>query len=125
MLDTNFLVCLAAQSKRLPSARALAFRDQHVDAPSYIVRVTAMEFEAGFDSALHAAPHLEPFTILPIDEDIWKVGTALFRDLRRGGLRIGIVDTLIAATALTYGLPVVTDNAEHFKRVRGLKVLTF
>jgi len=125
VFDTNFLVSLAGQSKRLPRSRALAFRDNHAAAASYIARVTALEFEAGFDSAAQAAPHLAAFTILPVDEDVWKIATLLFRKLRRDGLPIGLADTLIAAIALAYGLPLVTDNAEHFRRVRGLKVHGF
>ena len=125
VFDTNFLVSLAGQSKRLPRSRALAFRDSHAAAAPYIARVTALEFEAGFASAAQAVPHLSRFTILPVDEDVWRIGTVLFRELRRDGLPIGLADTLIAATALAYGLPLVTDNAEHFQRVRGLKVYSF
>jgi predicted nucleic acid-binding protein len=70
-----------------------------------------------------ATSHLSPCS--PWIDRIWDSATGIFRDLRRAGLRIGLPDTLIAATALDYGLPLVTDNAEHFKRVRGLKVYTF
>jgi predicted nucleic acid-binding protein len=123
--DTNFLVTLAGQNKRIPRARALAFLAVHDGAAAYISRISAVEFAAGFDSAAHAARYLAPFTVLAVDDRIWDSATGIFRDLRRAGLRIGLPDTLIAATALDYGLPLVTDNAEHFKRVRGLKVYTF
>jgi tRNA(fMet)-specific endonuclease VapC len=31
-------------------------------------------------------------------------------------------DILIAATAMKHGMVVVTDNTQHFKRIKGLKV---
>ena len=38
------------------------------------------------------------------------------------GLAIGGNDLWIAATAVAYGIPVVTRNTKHYKRVRGLEV---
>ena len=43
-------------------------------------------------------------------------------DLKRRGLMIGANDLLIAAHALGLGLPLVTNNEQEFKRVRGLMI---
>jgi hypothetical protein len=43
-------------------------------------------------------------------------------DLNRAGTRIGAMDQLIAAQAVTYGLVVVTNNLREFRRVPGLRV---
>ena len=42
--------------------------------------------------------------------------------LERKGMKIGDMDTFIAATALEEDLIVVTGNTEHFSRIPGLKV---
>ena len=42
--------------------------------------------------------------------------------LESKGLKIGDIDTFIAATALEEELIVVTGNTEHFSRIEGLKV---
>ena len=42
--------------------------------------------------------------------------------LESKGLKIGDMDTFIAATALEEELIVVTGNTEHFSRIEGLKV---
>lgn len=42
--------------------------------------------------------------------------------LQQGGQPIGQMDTLIAAHALALGLPLVTHNTRHFKRVPGLQL---
>ena len=125
LYDTNFLVTFAGQNKRIPRARAVEFLGKHGNAPAYVSRVSAVEFAAGFDSDSQAARTLAPFTVLPVEDLVWNTATGIFRDLRRAGLRIGLPDTLIAATALGYGIPVVTDNIDHFKRVTGLRVYGF
>ena len=38
------------------------------------------------------------------------------------GSLIGDFDILIAATALSEGIPLVTDNTDHFGRIEGLEV---
>ncbi|MFY8192736.1 MAG: type II toxin-antitoxin system VapC family toxin, partial [Limnohabitans sp.] len=42
--------------------------------------------------------------------------------LQQTGQPIGNMDTQIAAHALALGLPLVTHNTRHFKRVPGLKL---
>jgi len=42
--------------------------------------------------------------------------------LDRAGTRIGALDQLIAAQAVTFGLVVVTNNVREFRRVPGLRV---
>ena len=125
LLDTNFLVCYAGQSKRLPRSRAVEFLRGHKDEPLYISRVSVLEFTAGMNSAAMAAKHLAGFGVLPVDEAIWVEATNAFRHLRLAGLKIGVADTLIAATALNYSLPVVTENAGHFGRLPGLTVWAY
>lgn len=46
-------------------------------------------------------------------------------DLRKKGAVIGHTDTLIAGIALTNGLQLVTNNTDHFKRVKGLDLVNW
>jgi tRNA(fMet)-specific endonuclease VapC len=43
-------------------------------------------------------------------------------DLRKKGTEIGHTDTLIAGIATTSGLQLVTNNTDHFKRIKGLEI---
>ncbi len=50
------------------------------------------------------------------------------RGVRALGLRgtpIGAADSIIAATALHYGLPLVTKNTRHFANVPGLDLRAY
>jgi len=43
-------------------------------------------------------------------------------ELRKKGTEIGHTDTLIAGIAITSELQLVTNNTNHFKRIKGLEI---
>ena len=55
------------------------------------------------------------------DADVARRWAKLVADLKRKGHPLPLLDSMIAATALTHGLAVATRNASHFRAV-GLKV---
>ena len=57
-------------------------------------------------------------------EVCWEYAEA-YRHLQAQGLLIGTNDLWIGATALAHGLPLVTANAGHFRRIPGLEVVTY
>lgn len=60
--------------------------------------------------------------ILGIDDAVIVQAAEIYATLHRQGQLVGDADTLIAATALTYGYGVATNNERHFRRVAGLYV---
>ena len=65
---------------------------------------------------------LQPFQSLPFDSACVPEYARIRDHLERGRNIIGANDLLIAATALTHDLTVVTHNSDEFKRVPGLRV---
>ena len=61
-------------------------------------------------------------TILPVTEEVAVKAADIYADLSRRGELIGDADILIAATAMVNGLGVVTNNENHFRRIRDLDV---
>ena len=47
---------------------------------------------------------------------LWWDASRVIRDLVLQGKKIGLADSIIAATALNYGLPLVTHNTKHLSR---------
>ena len=62
--------------------------------------------------------------VLDFTSESARVHSEVFAALSKSGKMIGAHDLLIAATALTHGHAVLTDNADEFRRVPGLQVLT-
>jgi predicted nucleic acid-binding protein len=58
--------------------------------------------------------------VLPLHKPIMKRFAQLSGQLRSTGMIIGAPDILIGATALHYGLTMVTGNIRHFERLPGL-----
>jgi tRNA(fMet)-specific endonuclease VapC len=54
-----------------------------------------------------------------------KIAASIQADLRTKGTEIGHTDTLIAGIAMTSGLQLVTNNTEHFKRIKGLEIVNW
>ena len=72
---------------------------------------------------MRAGLHL--FTVVEIDESVAWTASRVARELKRAGAHIGDNDIWIAATALAYGLPLVSRNLRHFGRVTNLQVVTY
>ncbi len=60
--------------------------------------------------------------IIPIGMDEAITAGDILANLRKTGQLIGIEDVLIAASAITYRLTLVTANVRHFIRIEGLVV---
>ena len=67
---------------------------------------------------------LRPFRKLGLNERIILRFARLRADLRQRGQLISDFDILLAATALEYGLTVLTRNTRHFNRIPGLQLYT-
>ena len=65
---------------------------------------------------------LAPFEILPFDQEAAQQYGIIRQQLERGGERIGPMDLMIAAQALSADLTLVTNNVGEFQRVEGLRV---
>lgn len=125
LYDTEFLITYAHGYKGVGKGRAAKFLAENGSSPTYISRVTWMEIAAGHASpaAVQADTHF--FTLLEIDEAVAWQASRVRRHLRQLGKPIGDNDVWIAATALCYGLPVVTNNVTHFARVPGIKIMGY
>jgi tRNA(fMet)-specific endonuclease VapC len=68
------------------------------------------------------AGFLSQITVVPFDGDCARRAALINAQLLNGGTSIGILDVLIAATALEMGWPVITSNLKDFGRINGLNV---
>ena len=67
---------------------------------------------------------LDRLVILPLTPRSAQKAGHIYADLELKGHPIGLRDTFIAAIALTRRCSIATRNTEHFKKVKGLTVIT-
>jgi tRNA(fMet)-specific endonuclease VapC len=60
--------------------------------------------------------------VIPLTVRMAKTAAVIQADLRKKGAEIGHTDTLIAGIAITSELQLVTNNTDHFKRIKGLNI---
>jgi predicted nucleic acid-binding protein len=127
ILETTFLIDLEREALRSQPGVAHAFLVAHEDAPLFLTFVVVGELATGYPA--NGRPRWEqllaPFHVLPCTPDVcWRYGQA-DRHLRSNGMLIGANDLWIAASGLAYGMPIVTRNDRHFRRVPDLEVVRY
>lgn len=63
--------------------------------------------------------------IIPLTNSAARKAAEIYAKLRKTGQPIGHTDCLIAGIALTNSLQLVTNNTEHFKRIKGLEIVNW
>ena len=125
LLDTCIVSGLA---KRLPD---LAARIRETEPSELAVAsITRLEIEYGLkinrDAERRVGKMLRDFCgsieILSLDEHCALRAAEVRAALKRRGRPIGAFDLLIGATALRYGLVLVTNNTREFERIDGLTI---
>ncbi|MEK7282063.1 MAG: type II toxin-antitoxin system VapC family toxin [Chloroflexota bacterium] len=81
--------------------------------------------KAGEEGATNA--FLDGLTSVTVDVPIARRAGRMLGELRSKGVTVGIADSIIAATALEIGAPILTNNVEHYpfidlRVVRGLEI---
>jgi predicted nucleic acid-binding protein len=64
---------------------------------------------------------LRKFEEAPLDPRVCLYAARVYESLRREGLDIGVVDSVVAGTALAHRETLLSRNEKHFKRVKGLR----
>jgi len=108
LVDTDVLIDHLRGVRRLSAAGR----------PLGISVVSCCELFAGRDEPERLRRFLWPMVELPIDAAI-----AELAGLTRRDTGIATPDALIAATALTHRIPLMTRNRRHFSRVAALRVV--
>jgi predicted nucleic acid-binding protein len=127
ILETTFLIDLEREIHRKKEGPAIEFLIEHENSRLYITFTIAGELAAGasLSDRIRWESFLEPFQILERTREVcWQYGQ-IYRYLQQNRNLIGTNDLWIAATAVAFTLPLVTRNAEHFKRVPNLELIRY
>lgn len=94
-----------------------------------ISTLTHLEIYQGMKASEERATNafLDGLISVAVDVPIARRAGRMFGELRSKGVTVGIADAIIAATALQFNTPLLTNNVEHYpftdlKVIRGLGV---
>jgi tRNA(fMet)-specific endonuclease VapC len=125
LLDTNACIRILNNS----SGSLVARLQQHMPEEICLSSVVKAELIYGAHRSSRAANNLrllrrffEPFVSLPFDDHCADQYGLIRSELERAGTPIGPNDLIIAATAMTHDLILVTNNVREFGRVVGLQI---
>lgn len=128
ILDSTFLVDFERESAKREAGPATGLLQERANEELCITFTIAGELAAGESMGRDRArweSFIRPFRFFGYSDEVaWRFGE-IFRELRRKGSLIGANDMWIAATALANNQPIATRNAEEFRRVPGLDVLSY
>lgn len=123
LVDSSTLIHLAKGLK--PAVDAVNEAEAH--GPLGISTVAVFELAsgspAGIDNARKAL--FKTMRIIPFTYDHAEIAGVIDRRLKKKGKEIGSLDSMIAGAALYENEPLITANEKHFKRVEGLKLITY
>jgi tRNA(fMet)-specific endonuclease VapC len=61
--------------------------------------------------------------VLPITEHSVKISAEIYADLRKQGKPVDDIDLLIAGTAISNNMVLITHNRSHFERISRLEII--
>jgi predicted nucleic acid-binding protein len=128
LLDSSYLIDLEEEIASRKFGPALAFANDHRRTEPRISIVSIGELAAGDGQEAEVRKFLSRYRVLSLKPEIGYLAGRLERALSAHGRRLGENDNWIAATALYYGEPVVTNDGD-FSRVEAaglpLKILRY
>ena len=60
--------------------------------------------------------------VIPLTLRTVKIAATIQADFKKKGTEIGHTDTLIAGIAIASEMQLITNNTDHFKRIKGLEI---
>ena len=101
----------------------------HLHDPINVSAVTLMELYYGAYKSQKIANNLakvktieNSLEIIPVNREMIEIFGVLKSDLEKAGKPLDDFDLILAATAMSHNLIIVTNNEKHFGRIDGLKM---
>lgn len=126
LLDTNICIYII---KRQPAAVINRFLEYQVGDIG-ISSITLSELRYGVAKSSHKEKNSKaldefiiPLEVVSFDEEAARMYGDIRATLEKAGTPIGAMDMLIAAHALSLGIPLITNNTREFARIPSLDIV--
>ncbi len=126
MLDTNICIYIIKQQPAAVLKRFLEYQIGDIGISS----ITLSELRYGVAKSTHQEKNakaldefITPLEVVSFDEESAHVYGDIRATLEKAGTPIGSMDMLIAAHAVSLGIPLITNNAREFVRIHPLNIM--
>ena len=126
MLDTNICIYIIKQQPVTVLKRFLEYQIGDIGISS----ITLSELRYGVAKSTHQEKNtkaldefITPLEVVSFDEEAAHIYGKIRADLEKAGTPIGAMDMLIAAHAVSLGIPLVTNNTREFVRIPILNII--
>ena len=126
MLDTNICIYIIKQQPVAVLKRFLEYQIGDIGISS----ITLSELRYGVAKSTHQEKNakaldefITPLEVVSFDEEATHVYGDIRATLEKAGTPIGSMDMLIAAHAVSLGIPLVTNNTREFVRIPTLNII--
>jgi len=126
MLDTNICIYIIKQQPAAVLKRFLEYQIGDIGISS----ITLSELRYGVAKSTHQEKNakaldefITPLEVVSFDEEAAHFYGEIRAALEKAGTPIGAMDMLIAAHAVSLGIPLVTNNTREFARITSLNVI--
>jgi tRNA(fMet)-specific endonuclease VapC len=126
MLDTNICIYIIKQQPVTVLKRFLEYQVGDIGISS----ITLSELRYGVAKSTHQEKNAKaldefiiPLEVVSFDEEAAHVYGDIRANLEKVGTPIGAMDMLIAAHAISLGIPLVTNNTREFVRIPALNCI--
>ena len=122
LLDTNIISYYLKGIENLKEKIASNIDSLSISIISYYEIVSGLQSIDANNRITEFEKFCELIDIINLDKPSILASCKIYAFLEKSGQLIDDIDILIAGIALSNNLVMVTDNAEHFGRIQGLKV---
>ncbi len=126
MLDTNICIYIVKQQPVAVLKRFLEYQIGDIGISS----ITLSELRYGVAKSTHQEKNtkaldefITPLEIISFDEEAAHIYGDIRAALEKAGTPIGAMDMLIAAHAVSLGIPLITNNIREFVRIPTLNII--
>ena len=126
LLDTNICIYIIKQQPATVIKHFLEYQVGDIGISS----ITLSELRYGVAKSKHREKNAKaldefiiPLEVVSFDEDAAHAYGEIRATLEKSGTPIGAMDMLIAAHAVSLGIPLVTNNAREFARIPAINII--
>lgn len=123
LLDTNIVIyALNGDPHTMTMLERLAEAKFHISVISWI-ETLAGSFRHG-QAIDEISWQLGNFQKIPLNDIVGLTAAAIIQERLKGGKKKKFQDSIIAATAITCKMPLLTNNPRDFRGIKGLKIIS-